>query len=78
MKISEIRNLLDAEPFRPFTIRVADGGRIRVVHPDFVALAPSGREMSVYHPDGDHQIIDVPLATRLEITGRNGSRKSYK
>jgi len=78
MKISEIRNLLHAEPFRPFVIRVADGGRIRVVHPDFVALAPTGREMSVYQPNGDHQIIDVMLVTRLEPTVRNGQKKSQK
>ena len=78
MKISEIRNLLHAEPFRPFAIHVADGGRIRVVHPDFVAVAPTGREMSVYQPDGDHQIIDVLMVTRLEINTRNGSKKSPK
>lgn len=78
MKIAEIRNLLHAEPFRPFFIHIADGGRIRIVHPDFVALAPTGREMSVYQSNGDHQIIDVLMVTRLELAARNGSRKSHR
>jgi hypothetical protein len=52
MKIQEVRKLLHAEPFRPFLIHVADGGRIPVRHEDFVALAPTGREMIVYQPDG--------------------------
>ena len=78
MKISEIRNLLHAEPFRPFLVHVADGGRIPVKHEDFVALAPTGREMIVYQPDGDHQIVDVMMVTRLEVSARNGHKKSQK
>jgi hypothetical protein len=78
MKISEIRNLLHAEPFRPFLIHVADGGRISVKHEDFVALAPTGREMIVYQPDGDHQIVDVMMVTRLKVSARNGHKKSHK
>lgn len=74
MKIAEIRSLLHAQPFRPFLIYVADGGRIPVKHEDFVALAPTGREMIVYQPEGTWQVIDVPLVTRLQIL-RNGSKK---
>ena len=51
MKIEEIRKLLHAQPFRAFTIHVADGGRISVRHEDFVALAPTGRETIVYQPE---------------------------
>lgn len=78
MKIADIQKLLHAQPFRPFLIHVADGGRIPVKHEDFVALAPTGREMLVYQPDGDYQVIDVMLVTRLEVTARNGAKKSQK
>lgn len=72
MKIERIREALHAKPFRRFEIHLADGGRIPVEHEDFVALEPAGREFSVYLPDGTHQIMDVMLVTRLELTPRNG------
>ena len=78
MKINEVRKLLHAQPFRRFLIHVADGGRIPVKHEDFVALAPTGREMIVYLPNGDYQIVDVMLVTRLEVSAKNGARKPRK
>ena len=78
LKIEEVRKLLHSEPFRPFLIHVADGGRIPVKHEDFVALAPTGREMIVYQPDGMWQVIDVMLVTRLQVIAKNGPRRSSK
>ena len=78
MKINEVRKLLHAQPFRPFLIQVADGGRIPVKHEDFVALAPTGREMIVYLSDGDYQVLDLMLVTRLEVSAKNGTRKPRK
>ena len=73
MKIEKIREALHAQPFRPFWVHLADGGRLRVEHEDFVALDPAGREMIVYQPDSSHHIVDVMLVTRLEVKARNGS-----
>lgn len=80
MKADEIRKLLRDRPFRPFVVHVADGGRLLVKHEDYVALAPSGREMLVYRHDrpDDYQVVDVLLVTRLELTTRNGARKPRK
>ena len=75
MKIAEVRSLLHASPFRPFLIHVADGGRLLVQHEDFVALAPTGREMFVYLPDGSHQVVDAMMVTRLEVGKKNGAGK---
>ena len=72
MKIEKIRQVLHAQPFRPFKIHLADGGRVPVAHEDFVALDPIGREMIVYLADGSHQILDVLLVTRLEVKAANG------
>jgi len=38
----EIRELLRASPFRPFTIIAASGQKYRVPHPDFCHVTPSG------------------------------------
>ncbi len=80
MKADEIRRLLHAQPFRPFFIHVADGGRLLVKHEDFVALSPSGREILVYRHDraDDYQVVDTLLVTRLEMAARNGTRKTRK
>jgi len=73
MKIDKIREVLHAQPFHPFWIHLADGGRVLVKHEDFVALSPGGRDIIVYLPDSSHQWIDVMLITRLEIKSRNGA-----
>lgn len=76
MKADDVRRYLHAEPFRPFLIHIADGGCLSVKNEDFVALAPSGREMTVYLPDDSAEIVDMVMVTRLEISTRGGARKS--
>ena len=78
MKIADVRKLLHTQPFRPFIMHFADGGRVAVKHEDFIAVAPIGREMIVYQPDGDYQVVDVMLVTRLQVLTRNGTKKSPK
>jgi hypothetical protein len=80
MKADEIRKLLHNRPFRPFFVHVADSGRLLVKHEDFIALAPSGREMVLYRHDrpDDYQVVDIMLVTRLEVASRNGAKKARK
>lgn len=73
MKIEKIREALHTQPFRPFWIHLADGGRLLVEHEDFVAVAPSGRELVVFQADDSHQVVDVPLVTRLEVKAPTGA-----
>ena len=77
MKADKIRKLLHAQPFCSFFVHVADGGRLLVQHEDYVALAPSGREMLVYRHDkaDDYQVVDIMLVTRLQVATRNGAKK---
>ena len=72
------KKLLHAQPFRAFAIHVADGGRIPVKHEDFVALAPTGREMIVYQPDGDYQVVDVLQVARVQVLTSNGGNRKLK
>lgn len=78
MNIEKVREILHTQPFRPFRIHLADGGRIAVQHEDFVALDPIGREMIVFLPDGSHQIVDMMSVTRLEVKARNGFHPKKK
>ena len=78
MKIEKVRDVLHAQPFRPFWIHLADGGRVPVAHEDFVALEPAGRELIVYLRNNSHHIIDVLLITRIEVQERNGTGKKRR
>ncbi len=79
MTLSEIRNLYEAQPFRPFVLHLADGRAIPVVHREFLASAPSGRTVVVYQPDDSFNVVDLLLVTDLEIRSeapKNGEEGS--
>lgn len=78
MKIEKVREALHAQPFQPFWIHLADGGRLPVEHEDFVALAPTGRELIVFLKDNTHHVVDVMMVTRLEVKSRNGLHAKKK
>lgn len=79
MTIEQVRRLYEAQPFRPFTIHLADGRQIPVLHPEFVMSLPSGRTIVVCQPDDSLNIIDLLLVTDLEVRpARNGSQKRKK
>jgi hypothetical protein len=67
MTLSEIRNLNEAQPFRPFILHLADGRAVPVQHREFLASAPSGRTVIVYQPDDSFNIVDLLLVTDLEV-----------
>ena len=67
MRIDELRSIHKARPFRPFTIRVADGREYFVVHPEFLAYAPPSRTLSVVTPKGFHDIIDLMMITSIHL-----------
>jgi hypothetical protein len=66
--IEKVRELIHANPFVPFSLRLADGRAIPVVHSDFVSSSPTGRVLHVFHGPNDASIfIDVLLVTALEL-----------
>jgi hypothetical protein len=67
MIAEEIRTHIRAQPFRPFTMRLANGRQIPVAHRDFVLLSPTGRLVDVYQPDDSHNIIDVFLVLNIDF-----------
>ena len=43
MNIAVLRELHGARPFVPFTLTLADGRKLPVIHNEFLAFFPSGR-----------------------------------
>jgi len=78
MTVQEIRKLYDAHPFRRFTIHMADGRRIRVGHPEFMATAPAARTVVVYQTSGSFDIIDLLLVTALEVEANGAYAKKLR
>jgi hypothetical protein len=50
----QLRALITAQPFRPFTIRMTGGRAFTVKHPENAACDRRGREPTVYDDDGMH------------------------
>ena len=64
MDIAGVRDALHAQPFSPFTIRLADGRSLYVPHPDFVALTP--RRVIVGAVDDSWSVVEPLLIVSLE------------
>lgn len=67
MTTEQFKTTLHLQPFRPFTIRMADGRSFDVAHPDFVAQSPSGRTVIVFQPDESYNVLDLLLMTELQV-----------
>ncbi len=74
MTVEQLRRVHEARPFRPFTLQLADGDRIRVPHPEFLWLMPSGRTLHVALAGDDFKIVDLLLVTAIEVGNGSKSR----
>ena len=78
MTIEQLRRLINAEPFQPFVIHLADGREVAVPHREFIALSPQGRTCVVWEDDAEaFGIIDLLLVTQLRVEA-NGRPKRKK
>ena len=81
MNVEKLRKVYKAKPFRPFSICLADGRELRVVHPDFFAMSRDGRTAVVFAAQDDPgqddmEIIDVPLVTGVGLSRAPGRRQA--
>jgi hypothetical protein len=67
MIVDKFREVLDANPFQPFLIHMADGRWLPVMSREFVNLSPSGRVAVVFQADDSMNLIDLLLVTSLEV-----------
>lgn len=78
MTRDQVRRLMTAQPFGPFVMHLADGGTVRVHHPEFIMLAPDGATCVVWEEDANaFGIVDLHLVTQLRVE-RNGKPRAKK
>lgn len=78
MTAREFRSVFEAVPFRPFTIRLADGRAVAVPHQEYALLSPTGRTLIVYQNDDSFQILDLMLATSVEVNDKRREKQPRK
>ena len=64
---ADIRELLKAQPFLPFSIHVADGREYRVPTPDHAHVYPSGGRVSIFTDDDREFILPALLLSGLAL-----------
>jgi hypothetical protein len=68
MTTEDLKNLLTASPFKPFTIYTAGEKAFFIPHPEFALLTPRGRTIVVANTQHEGvDIVDVPLISRIEL-----------
>lgn len=74
MTVEQFEATLHQQPFRPFSIRMADGGVFEVRHPDFVAHSPTGRTVIIIQQDDSCSVLDLLLMSEIEVSSPNGQQ----
>jgi hypothetical protein len=65
-----LRAWVQAKPFRPFRIKMADGTSHDVRHPDFIAYGNASHTCVVYGEGEELSILDLLLMTELRDIGQ--------
>jgi hypothetical protein len=63
----DIRKLIHATPFVPFTIHLADGGQLRIPTVDYIAVPPAGGRIFVFGDDERYDVISGLMITRITV-----------
>ena len=77
MKIEQLQDAHETRPFIPFAIFLADGRKLVVEHPEFMAFSPAADECFVWVPGrGGRHFIDPELVTGIQhFPSANGRSK---
>ena len=64
---ADLRKLIAARPFAPFTIHLADGGSVHVPTVDHIHVFPDGGRAIVHKDNGDYEILSGLLMPRITV-----------
>jgi hypothetical protein len=70
---ADLRKLVHAVPFVPFTIHLADGGQLRVPSVDHIAVPPAGGRIFVFGDDERYDVLSSLLISRLTVDRESAS-----
>ena len=65
--IQKLRELLEAHPFRAFTVALADGRRFDVVSPDMIWMPADGRGGLHFFLPAEDRIVSVNLMLVVSV-----------
>lgn len=75
MNTAILRELHEARPFVPFTLTLADGRKLPVIHNEFLYFFPSGRAAMVTHRDDRFTLIDLLMVTSADVDPKFRTRR---
>jgi len=77
MNIEQLRRIIRAQPFQPFTICLADGREFRIPHPECVMISPDAtRSFGVAGRKEDYRIVNLLLVSSLDfVNGKERKRR---
>ena len=67
MTTEAIRTAVQSRPFRPFSVRLANGLQIQIQSQDYVAVHPDGKTFIIFEEAGGYRIVDIPLVMDLAV-----------
>ena len=66
MRIIQLKTLLEASPFVPFSLILPNGDKLKVPHPDFAWISPGGRSVVVAIKGDVIRIVNWAMVTAIE------------
>lgn len=76
MTVEQLRKAHETRPFRPFTLKLADGSRFHVRHPECLSYSPTGRTVVAVDPEDEtFEIIDLLLVASIRVGNGHRPRK---
>src|SRR4051812_4082598 len=57
MTTEAIKTAVQSRPFRPFTVRLANGLQIQIQSEEHVAVHPDGKTFVIFEPNGGYRIV---------------------
>jgi hypothetical protein len=67
MKLSDIRQMHNRAPFRPFHIHLTNGEVLPVQHPEQMSLPDDEKELFVVWTSGDWNLIEASQVARISV-----------
>ena len=65
MMLEAIKDAVQTQPFRPFTVRLAYGAQIEIDGEERIGIHPEGKTFVIFQKGGGYRIVDIPLVTDL-------------
>lgn len=74
MTTEQLDAVAKAQPFRPFTVHLADGTKHHVLHPEMIWRTPGGRTIVIALGGEKTAIVDLLLVTKI-VQGNGTPRR---